>query len=770
MTPAGHSAQRRRPVEARSFRLLFAALALLNLLAAAWVVWDEAVTRRPWKRYQQQFNGLQARRGKSPAPVRIRQTTNPALGVVDRCQTCHLGVDRRDLGGRDVPPVFRAHPRRRALLGKNHPPGVVGCTACHHGQGPQTKGVGHAAFDHGRNDPYWERPMLRGAFTESTCARCHTAELQIPGAPTYNLGRRLFQQRRCFGCHAGTRGDPGYPAGPSLAHLRHKTSAALVRAWLLDPPGLRPGTRMPRFWSKPRGPGSVARQEVIAITAYLGSLQPPRPLTAAPAAAAPGLARQGQQLFGQLGCRGCHVLDPVKERDAPAEERHGPALARIGDKASPRWLAAWLADPRKVWSRARMPDLRLKAAERAALVAFLSTQDRRLPAAQRGWPAASPALIEQGRAAVSRHGCAGCHELPGMPKGAQLTAGPELSTFGDRTADRLEWGDARGVVRCDELSALECWTVTKIRQPRRTSSARVKLAMPDHKLTRREARALAVFVLSHRSDTAPQAARRVPPPAEQVLQAGEALLDRFNCRGCHEVGRLAMPDLDQDGDLVGTRYLPFGGQLRRHLAQRALAPPSLTFAGEKFQYPWLHDYLGQPTRLRPWLKARMPSFAFTADQRRQLVRYLARRSQRGYPFQQIDRAPVAPADRPDARWLFAKMQCYKCHQVSSVKGLKLADLAPDLALSHRRLQPGWIRRWIKDPQQLQPGTKMPSYFPLADDDDPTSHTTPFAHRLGGSVERQVGALVRMNMRFGVDPELVDLAVVPSDSGAKGRNP
>jgi hypothetical protein len=64
------------------------------------------------------------------------------------------------------------------------------------------------------------------------------------------------------------------------------------------------------------------------------------------------------------------------------------------------------------------------------------------------------------------------------------------------------------------------------------------------------------------------------------------------------------------------------------------------------------------------------------------------------------------------------------------------------------LRRGWIYRFILEPQQLMPGTKMPTLFPLADEDDPKSRTTPLPALCGGSVERQIDALADLNLWWG----------------------
>ena len=55
--------------------------------------------------------------------------------------------------------------------------------------------------------------------------------------------------------------------------------------------------------------------------------------------------------------------------------------------------------------------------------------------------------------------------------------------------------------------------------------------------------------------------------------------------------------------------------------------------------------------------------------------------------------------------------------------------APDLTMARQRLNPNWILKWLKDPQKVQPGTKMPSFYPGGPDDI-----------LGGKEDLQIEAL------------------------------
>jgi len=764
-----------KPAEKTSYRRLFWLLALLNLLAAIWVVWDDAETRRPWKRVQSQWNDLLEAHGQRPEPIAIRQVMNPALGVVDRCQTCHLGIDRPGFDGADIPRVFRTHPHRKQLLGTRHPIDRFGCTTCHQGQGAQTKGIGGATFDHGRNDRYWDTPMLSTVFAQSSCATCHSKEHTLEGAETFVRGRELFVQLRCYGCHETplAQVESGFDPAPALDHIVAKSSAAFVTAWLRDPSAFRPHTVMPSFWPKPtdaRGrplaendPAYAHWQrardrEIASIVAFLSTIQPRSPLPEQPVPAVddPALVERGAALFDKVGCRGCHAMGSGTGPDGKAgwQSTFGPDLSRVGEKASPRWLAAWLANPSAVWSGTRMPRLRLDQEMRNALVAFLASR-RAQKAAPAGdaWPAPDPRLVAAGRDAVRRYGCYSCHSIPGID--ATAKAGPDLTDFGDKTSDRLAWGDAK--VDCD-APALECWTIAKLEQPRHLAGKNLALTMPSSRLDADQARALAVFVLANRLRTIPADYLPTLPAKQRALDRGEALLAQLNCRGCHEIGRTEKKVLDEDGEVDETIYIPQGGQIRRYYQQIWDAPPPLTFAGRKFQYPWLYDFLSAPGPVRPWLLIRMPTFRLSDPQIDTLIRYFAARNDQPYPFQSTQPPPLG-ADRGPAEQMFRSFQCYRCHEISGATGLQAGELAPDLTNVHRRLKADWVRAWLRDPQTLQPGTKMPTYFPLEDDDEPNGpRSTPCPDCFGGDVTRQIDALTGAVFELG---RAINLAPAPA---------
>ena len=88
----------------------------------------------------------------------------------------------------------------------------------------------------------------------------------------------------------------------------------------------------------------------------------------APAALAP--ADRGRRLFVAKGCVTCHVHGDVKGSGLVAV---GPDLTNR--RLAPEYLQRFLADPSMTGSANRMPNLNLKQAEIAALIAFLNRAD-----------------------------------------------------------------------------------------------------------------------------------------------------------------------------------------------------------------------------------------------------------------------------------------------------------------------------------------------------------------------------------------------------------
>src|SRR3974377_490153 len=130
-------------------------------------------------------------------PLGVRQILLPELNRVDRCTTCHLGVEDPSYGGYPQPLAY--HP-----LHEQHPVEKFGWTVCHRGQGRVTTAAAHTvngppgAAPHG-NVPHWDDPMLPLKYIQASCGKCHQAA-DNPGAPELTRGQQVFEDSGGRGC------------------------------------------------------------------------------------------------------------------------------------------------------------------------------------------------------------------------------------------------------------------------------------------------------------------------------------------------------------------------------------------------------------------------------------------------------------------------------------------------------------------------------------------------------------------------------------------
>ena len=115
-------------------------------------------------------------------------------GLVDRCQSCHIGMDQKlvppqltltkaDLGmakSNDAP--FTSHPEPDLI--KIHTLERFGCSPCHGGNGRAIDSVtrGHGRYEH------WLWPMYYKENFDAGCQQCHAADMVTDHAEVLNHG------------------------------------------------------------------------------------------------------------------------------------------------------------------------------------------------------------------------------------------------------------------------------------------------------------------------------------------------------------------------------------------------------------------------------------------------------------------------------------------------------------------------------------------------------------------------------------------------------
>ena len=641
-----------------------------------------------------------------------RNNFDEPVARVDRCQSCHVGINRP--GFEKEPQPFCIHPNREVLLADNaHPPEKFGCTACHEGQGAAVNSVKQA---HGEV-PYWETPLLRGAKVQSSCVSCHLDVQSLKDAALLAQGQRLFEQIGCTGCHL-VKGYENIPKiGPSLRRISAKVDSSWMVGWIENPHRFRPRTRMPNFAFK--------EDEAVAIASYLWSVSKQEgekwlqdhPLPSGFKEGDKSLIAQGKELTENIGCKGCHGFAEGEFSTVLGQAKDlVPNLQNIATKVGPQWIYHWIKNPRGYYAETRMPSLRLSDQEALAITAYLSTLgSKREPIANIDGRLQDPKNIARGESLVRKYGCFGCHDIPGMEKESRI--GVELTTFGAKTLEELFFGN-----HTDIKETWDDWTYNKLKTPRTYATERVEQIMPQFDLADEDIKALRVVLAGFRDRRIPT--RYLADHGARTIQVadGRRLMHQYNCIGCHEIeGR--------------------GGFIRKYYQESpTFAPPILNGEGEKVQSPWLFSFLKAPVPIRPWLKLRMPTFGFSDQDDHMLVAFFNGLSKVDSPYAHFEDAKVPQENLEAARKLVSKdyFNCFSCHQQGEKKPEGPEEgWAPDLTLARQRLSPQWIVKWLRDPQKVQPGTKMPSFYPGGPDDV-----------LGGKEDLQIEALRDYIMTLG----------------------
>ncbi len=610
---------------------------------------------REYRTYQERYRGLLLETAGSAAEVRkarsvdiaIRQIWIPAFeDRVDRCVTCHLGVENPRMA--EAPQPFRSHPATP------HAPEYFqrfGCVACHRGQGRATS----LAEAHG-DTPDWESPLLPREFTEASCGRCHPGDA-VPEASLLSEGRALVRRAGCFACHKVNGIDDWSSDAPDLNGLSLKTSPEWLRAWLRAPRDLQPNTLMPDF--------GLSEPEIEALVAFLWA-QPPSPsqtLGPADEAALPGDPGRGRTLFGESRCVSCHTIEGRGNGSAPD-------VAAVGSKVGRRWLMAYLRDPHAFQPRTPMPRYNFSRQDLLDLSSYIVSEltDPQVPAPGALFRPPQKAVEEGGRL-YRKYGCAGCHRIAGSDLPAE--AGPELTGIGDKPAALLDFG-----ARADLPRTLPAWLAAKVANPRSFGEG---LKMPRFGFTDDQVRAVVTALLSLGARPVPQAYRvQEPRPRYEPPGRFGALVERYRCLACHQIEGV-------------------GGDISR-------AP--LTVEGSRVRREWLVRYMLLPGTIRPLLTDRMIPLRMPREEAVFFAEFMENvfvdNSVPGEIF------PGGPSPREVERGrslFFERYGCQACHMVGGRGGY----YGPLLDGVGERLESGWVLWWLLGPQRWRADVRCPNY-------------------------------------------------------------
>jgi len=665
---------------------------------------------------------------------------------VDRCTSCHLGIDNPDFA--DAPQPYTTHPNLDLYItsASPHPMDNFGCTSCHAGRG---RGTSFVSSTHTPNTPedkerwkeeydwekmhHWLQPMLPTRYTQASCFKCHSNTSDLAGGEKLNLGLALVDRAGCNGCHHNDNWPSQAKAGPDLRKINEKLDEDWVAKWVKNPSHFRYNTRMPAIFQQDnqKSPETTAynNAEIAGITEYL--FKGKEKDRGENSNRYVGDAENGETLFNSIGCMGCHISESVPE-SAPAVNSYynltklqGPNLIGLGSKVTSEWLYEWLMNPQDYMPTTRMPNLRLSSQQAKDLTAYLlqhKNQDfENSPAHEYDESVLDELTINVlkksnpetfarakaekmdrqdklnfiGEKSIRHYGCFGCHEIDGFENAKPI--GTEITEEGSKPVGKFDFGLFHDIEHTNHA-----WIENKLRTPRiydrgKESQFLDLLKMPNFQFSEEEIEAITTAILSFNADkvSEPLMAHLKDP---DVYKKGHRLVKQYNCQGCHLI----------QGQ---------GGQLIDVIGPPEYGPPNLNSEGRKANPDWLLSFFNDPSIIRPNLQVKMPSFhQITDEDWDAIISYFQHADGEKISYRGELATDTKSVEYMAGTKLHELGACDNCHFYGTTFPKQEASTwAPNLAMTKERLNPDWVKEWLRDPQTIMPGTKMPApYLPDKD--------------------------------------------------------
>jgi S1-C subfamily serine protease len=523
------------------------------------------------------------------------------------------------------------------------------------------------------------------------------------------VARRSLSRYGCFGCHDIPGYETAKPIGTPLASWGRKDPSQLAFeniGQFLATHGID-GTEGSHHADQD---GADDRE-----TAGIGSPQE-------------ATVEAAKEAHGDSHAHGLDPLDSKYDSDTAyflqslnSHQRHGFLWQKL---RMPRSFDYETTRTKRYDERLRMPKFPFNAEEREAVMTFVLGLTNEAPASRYIYkPSPRQSAIVEGRHVLEKYNCAGCHVLDverwnvafepdWFEEPTQPTDYPfVIPVVTPEEIDDSLKPDRRGLLHAELHGMPVHDEVTGA--PRLVDEDGVPIEPDDS-----ESKPYYEFQLFEHA---------VVGGAPRLVGTPDAIL-------------LVAADLERTGPDRGKAYPTTGGDLAKYLFSRVIAeekktnpsaiateawgwlPPPLHHEGAKVQTDWLHDFLMDPTPIRPAVVLRMPNFHMSSEEAAKLVNYFAAKNNVEFPYEYNERRRggyladlegTHPTLFDDAMKIVTDGNyCVKCHSVGDyeVRG-SVRTLGPKLDEVYRRLRPDYTRRWIANPQRILPYTGMPVNIP-----------------------------------------------------------
>jgi cytochrome c551/c552 len=649
------------------------------------------------------------------ASPKIQQINVPEANIVDRCESCHMGIREpvkltaasMSLKGKkpdEYARAFTSHHEPELL--KTHDPEKFGCSPCHQGNGRATTSIekAHGTYEH------WLWPLFAKGNAEAGCQTCHAADMVLVSNDvgwTLSEGKDLYRQRGCVGCHR----YEGYDKEPEdLLSIAQQIKQ-------LD----------------------QEKKENLKQATYL--------MKQADAAETNDVANHLNDQAVALKVTNSKLdlrlvqLDRTTKSLLQDEKKVGPNLKDVRLKLNKNWIPVWLKKPSDFRATTKMPNFRLSDRQIEAISAYLWQSALADPLPKR-----KPGSAAHGKELFETRGCLACHsireggEMEGGSFAANLTRVGEKDNYDylvrwvhnarERTRpycmyEKKDIGPEdyakKGLPYVFDLEHTRC--------PNDGHELQVQnmTVMPSLRLSPQDAEDVASYLVTLKKQEPsayPDAAFMDDP---KLKEEGKKWIRHYGCAGCHEIS-----GMEEEGR-IGTE-LTFEGSkpierldfaLLTEVAQRGSGEPIVDaddlarLPEGPAKGPW-YDHKGffehklaEPNiwdkgKIKPDLeKLRMPNLHLTKEQVQSLTTFLMGSEESALPASYQYRPLDYRRDIQEGWWVIKKYNCMGCHQFIAGQKSSLMtmpryqdaqeQLPPKLLTEGARVEPEWLLHFLANP-------------------------------------------------------------------------
>ena len=236
-----------------------------------------------------------------------------------------------------------------------------------------------------------------------------------------------------------------------------------------------------------------------------------------------------------------------------------------------------------------------------------------------------------------------------------------------------------------------------------------------------------------------------PSPEQRVAHT----MATFRCTACHV--------RDGVGGVSAERNAFFTSNVD-DLGDEGRIPPKLDGVGDKLRPEWLAKVLGEGASVRPYVNTRMPKFG--AANVGHLAELFVSLDRHATPLASVSDKPEVQRDEGRRLAGTNGLSCIVCHRFNRQPAHTMQVF--DLTMSTERLNEDWFRRFLRDPNKFNTGTRMPALWPggrslipaVLDGDTDRQHAALWTYLADGAKAKFPEGLSRQNMELIVGGEAV----------------